>query len=215
MKLPLTNALRKRIHVETALLQDEVMEMVYAIADKPVLHGGTSIWRCYSGNRFSEDLDFYFPVAEGFEGRLREAAAARGLNVIKYKKTQNTIFAKITDGNVEVRLEVGLRRPKEYSIRPYEKADGSMLDIYALSPEALEIEKISAYESRMLVRDIYDIYHLRNMIGDDAHVRKKMESFLVNVRKPSDERTLRTIVYAGPVPTFQQMIDALKGRFSR
>jgi len=191
------------------------MEVVYAIADKPVLHGGTAIWRCYGGNRFSEDLDFYFLAAEDFERRLHEATAARGLKIIKYKKTQNTVFAKITNGSVEVRLEVGLRRPKDYSIRPYEKADGSMLDIYTLSPEALEIEKISAYESRMLVRDIYDIYHLRNMIEDDANVRKKMKSFLAGIQKPSDERTLRTIVYAGLIPTFQQMIDALKGRFSQ
>ncbi|MFH1246948.1 MAG: nucleotidyl transferase AbiEii/AbiGii toxin family protein, partial [Candidatus Micrarchaeota archaeon] len=60
MNFPLANKLKKRLHLETATLQDEVVDLIYSISS-PVLHGGTAIWRCYAGNRFSEDLDFYMP----------------------------------------------------------------------------------------------------------------------------------------------------------
>ena len=61
MKLPLFNRLKKRQHRELALLQDEITDIVYRISDEAVLHGGTAIWRCYGGNRFSEDIDIYIP----------------------------------------------------------------------------------------------------------------------------------------------------------
>lgn len=35
------------------------METLYRIFPGGALHGGTAIWRCYSGNRFSEDVDAY------------------------------------------------------------------------------------------------------------------------------------------------------------
>ena len=54
MKIPLANQLKKRQQVETALLQDEIIGIIYLITEDMVLHGGTAIWRCYSGKRFSE-----------------------------------------------------------------------------------------------------------------------------------------------------------------
>ena len=59
MRIPLANQLKKRQQVETAFLQDEIIRLVYLTTEEMVLHGGTAIWRCYSGKRFSEDLDLY------------------------------------------------------------------------------------------------------------------------------------------------------------
>ena len=67
MRIPLANKLKKRLHSETAFLQDEVIDIVYGLEPNAVLHGGTAIWRCYQGNRFSEDLDFYFIIGENLE----------------------------------------------------------------------------------------------------------------------------------------------------
>ena len=36
-----------------------IVETLYEIFDNAVLHGGTSIWRCYKGNRISEEVDVY------------------------------------------------------------------------------------------------------------------------------------------------------------
>ncbi len=214
MKLPLSKILRKRVHVEIAMLQDEILEIVYSVVDKPVLHGGTAIWRCYGGNRFSEDLDFYFQADENFRARFYQGVGARGLEVTKYKRTMNTIFAKVTNGTVEVRIEVGLRRAKGEVVRQYARTDGSFIDVFTLLPEAIVLEKISAYRSRRLIRDIYDIYHLRNMLEREEMIKKEIASFIADIPKPLDERVLRTVVYSGAAPAFQQIVDALRRRFS-
>ncbi len=52
MKVPLEKRLRKRLHVEIGLLQDELMELLYSISDSLVLHDGTAVWRCYGGIDF-------------------------------------------------------------------------------------------------------------------------------------------------------------------
>ena len=75
MIIPLHKRLRKRAHVELALLQDEVMEILYGIENGLVLHGGTAIWRCYGGNRFSEDLDFYCQNTEALDKNLKTRIA--------------------------------------------------------------------------------------------------------------------------------------------
>ena len=54
-----TFRLRRKLQAAASLrrlLQDEVMQIVYGIDSKAVLHGGTSIWRCYGGKGFPEDL---------------------------------------------------------------------------------------------------------------------------------------------------------------
>ena len=214
MKIPLANRLKKRLHVETALLQDEVMDIVYILEENAVLHGGTAIWRCYEGNRFSEDLDFYFPTVESFENRLSIKLKERNLQLLKYKKTHDIVFSKITDGNIEVRLEINTRPKKmENIVRSYEKTDGSFMDVFTLSPEQLLLEKINAYKSRKLIRDIYDVYHLSKYVKD-SEVKDAIVVFISKIEKPADEETLKTIVYTGAVPSFKKMIETLKSGFS-
>ncbi len=214
MNIPISNRLKKRLHVETAVLQDELLDVVYALEENAVLHGGTTIWRCYGGNRFSEDLDFYFPVTEEFERRLVTKLKERNLQLLKYKKTENVLFAKISDGNVEVRLEVNSVAKNIRAIaKAYEKVDGNYIDIFTLSAEGLILEKISAYQSRKLIRDIYDIYHLTRYVEKDGLVKEQIRKFVSTMAKPLDEENLGVIVYSGAVPSFKQMIEAIRVRF--
>ena len=214
MNIPISNRLKKRLHVETAVLQDELLDVVYALEENAVLHGGTTIWRCYGGNRFSEDLDFYFPVTEEFERRLVTKLKERNLQLLKYKKTENVLFAKISDGNVEVRLEVNSVDKNIRAIaKAYEKVDGNYIDIFTLSAEGLILEKISAYQSRKLIRDIYDIYHLTRYVEKDGLVKEQIRKFVSTMAKPLDEENLGVIVYSGAVPSFKQMIEAIRVRF--
>ncbi|MBI5226975.1 nucleotidyl transferase AbiEii/AbiGii toxin family protein [Candidatus Micrarchaeota archaeon] len=216
MKIPLANKLRRRIHLETAMLQDEVLEIVYSLESNAILHGGTCIWRCYAGNRFSEDLDFYFKITEQFETGLRKKLKERDLLLLKYKKTSNLLFSKISDGNIEVRLEVNLSPKKLVGVvRPYEKIDGSYVDIFTLSPEDLILEKISAYQSRKLIRDIYDIYHLSKYVQKEDQFKSQLLTFLNSIQKPIDEPNLKAIVYTGAIPSFKQILEYLNSRFSK
>lgn len=213
MRIPLSKRLRKQEHREIASLQDEVVEIMFsAFADcKPVLHGGTAVWRCYDGNRFSEDLDFYALEREDFKERLLKEAKALGLSVAKFKQTENVVFAKISDGGVEVRLEINFARVRteEAVVGRFEKTDGSFLDVLILPPEALISEKMLAYENRRFVRDFYDVYHLSGLI--EGQVRG-LKEFLSRAKPPVDEKNLETLVYSGVAPSFKRMTEVLTAR---
>ena len=58
-QIPLALRLRKQVHRNVAVAQDIIVKELYGVFERAVLHGGTAIWRCYGGNRFSEDVDFY------------------------------------------------------------------------------------------------------------------------------------------------------------
>ena len=91
MKIPLQAKLRREIHRKVAYAQDLVVKEVYAVFDKAVLHGGTAIWRCYDGKRFSEDLDFYFPNDKKKIELLFENLKKAGFNDFSFCQTLNTM----------------------------------------------------------------------------------------------------------------------------
>jgi predicted nucleotidyltransferase component of viral defense system len=210
MKIPLAKRLKKKLHIDTALLQDELMDIIYSLKQNAVLHGGTSIWRCYEGNRFSEDLDFYFSVSDEFRNKLAAKLKERDLLLKKYRKTWNVVFSRISDNQREVRLEINFTGQKLTPIiKAYEKTDGSYMDIFTLSVEHLLLEKIHAYKTRKLIRDVYDIHHLIKY-AEVEQVKKPLADFLLNIEKPADELTLKTLVYSGAIPSFKHMVASLK-----
>ena len=213
MRIPLLNLLKKRVQTQIALLQDELVELVYSLDNTLVLHGGTAIWRCYQGNRFSEDLDFYAKNARKLEENFKAKASERGLTLLKFKKTENLIFCKVTDGNVEVRLEINFSARVKPIVARYERADGSFIDVLSLSPEDLLVEKARAYANRKFIRDIYDVYHLTAYATNRDKVRPVVRTLLAAIQPPVDEKNLKTIVYSGAVPTFKQITESLKRRF--
>jgi predicted nucleotidyltransferase component of viral defense system len=213
MRLPLLNRLKKQAHKDMALLQDEIVEIVYEIAPKAVLHGGTAIWRCYAGNRFSEDLDFYLESGEKIGEELKQKATAKGFVVEKFKATKNSVFAKIASENSEIRLEIALRETKKTVARAFERLDGSSIMVFTLSEQELLLEKASAFQNRKLARDIYDVFFLSQFVPEEKETKQKMKEFLKKAERPLDEKNLKAIVFAGAIPSFEQMIEAIKRRF--
>lgn len=212
MKIPIANRLRKRLQVDIASLQDEVVDIIYDLKPNAVLHGGTALWRCYGGNRFSEDLDFYFKVEGNFKDIFSKNLESRGLTLKKYKKTENVIFSKIIGEDVEIRLEVMLKEKKESVVRAYEKADGTNINILTLTEKELLFEKMNAYKNRRLIRDIYDVFHLSSMVELEENEKKEIREFIEEIKNVEDEENLKTLIYSGAVPTFKQMVEGLKRR---
>ena len=210
MKIPLADQLKKRQQVEVSILQDEMIRIVYNITEDSVLHGGTSVWRCYSGKRFSEDLDFYSMSFPDRVDKFRREISAAGLSITKLKDTGNVIFSQINDGRVEVRLEINHKRKVEGIPVKYELAEGSYTEVLSLSPNQIILEKIAAYSDRRFVRDIYDIYHLSSVTDDLSSIRDKLSVFLDQINRPVDEQILRSLVYIGNPPTFERMISELR-----
>lgn len=210
MDIPLGKKLRKRIHADIGTLQDQVVEIIYNIKNDAVFHGGTAIWRCYNGNRFSEDLDFYIKNTDGFAKEFEKKVNSAGLIMNKMKKTDNLIFSKISDGNVEIRAEFNFSAYKNGTIKRYERIDGTFTNVFTLTAEELIVEKIAAYSNRRFIRDIYDIFHLMGFVTDQTKVKKDIAHFLPRIPKPIDEENLKTIVYSGAIPSFKQMTEAIK-----
>ncbi|MEW5954994.1 MAG: nucleotidyl transferase AbiEii/AbiGii toxin family protein [Candidatus Micrarchaeota archaeon] len=210
MKLPLEKRLRKRLHVEVAFLQDAVVEAVYECSENAVLHGGTAVWRCFGGNRFSEDLDFYCSDISKIDECLPRLLERRGLQLRKYKKTANLVFCKVASEGVEVRLEINFARTTPREARSFEKTDGTSIQVFCLPARELFLEKISAYENRRFARDLYDLIQLKAVVENDAQVKARLEKFLAAPPPPVDEATLKATVLAGTIPSFKQMTEQLK-----
>ncbi len=203
--------MKKKSHVEVARLQDELVSLAYALDNTCVLHGGTAIWRCYGAKRFSEDIDLY-ASSPGKWTKTGEAVSRRGLTAIKLKTTDNLLFAKVRDENAEVRLEVNLSQKNKGILADYEKADGSYIQVLALPPEGLFLEKIAAYSDRRFVRDLYDLVHLGPIVNEGAvlHAARK---FAAGIPAPVDEENLKTIVYEGNIPDFEQLCASFERRW--
>ncbi|PIN85296.1 MAG: hypothetical protein COV47_02910 [Candidatus Diapherotrites archaeon CG11_big_fil_rev_8_21_14_0_20_37_9] len=208
MDIPLKNRLRKRSQIELAELQDEAVDILYTVDPKAVFHGGTAIWRCYNGNRFSEDLDFYTPAGKNLEEKLSKESAKRGLILTKFRKTENSIYSRISDTQTEVSLELTTRTKKCIPVF-YKKADGNTQNVLSLTPEELIIEKAKAFSNRKLIRDIYDVYFLLNQ-ANIQKVKTKLSEIMRKSIIPVDEKNLKALLYSGAVPSFKHMESAIK-----
>ena len=218
MKISIANKLKKQLHKDQGYLQDELMNILYDLFPDLILHGGTTIWRCFNGNRFSEDLNFYLSEETIVENKFKLALEKEGLTLVKYKTTDNVIFSKISDNKVEVRVEIRLLKKNDTIfakkvIKEYEKIDGSTITINTLSANDLLLEKANAFVNRKLVRDIYDVYFLSNFIEDSKEYDTKVIKLISQFQEPIDETTFKSIILAGITPTVKQMKDAINKRF--
>lgn len=100
-KIPMNQRLKRRQHIEIARLQDILVESLYRIVPDAVLHGGTSIWRCYSGSRFSEDIDVYLERDIAKINALFREFESAGFTIIKKRVKENSIYSTLAFNEVE------------------------------------------------------------------------------------------------------------------
>lgn len=213
---PLGARLKRRTHRAVGLAQDLLMAETYSAYQDAVFHGGTAIWRCYGGGRFSEDLDLYLPTAKAKEASLlRSSARAKGLVEVKFKETENTVFAKFSFEGAVVSLEGAKRSPGGgVVLRPYEMLDGNRMLVKTLSAESLLAEKAAAYTARRKVRDIYDVLFLVGMLEQPWAARATVRAMLDRYQPPVDEEQLKALVIVGAAPSAEGMVQEL-GRWER
>ena len=208
--VPLALKLKRRIHRDIAGVQDVMVLGTFEVFPAAVLHGGTAIWRYYGGNRFSEDVDFYLPPsAKGRVGVLAEVFGRSGLVTKKVKEASNSAFGTSVAGASAVRLEATFRAADGLAVVRYEMLDGSFAMVRTLTAEALLREKALAYASRREVRDLYDVYFLTHVAQAEGSPREAARRLLESFRPPVDERTLRTVILAGSVPTVADMKEGI------
>lgn len=212
VKIPLEKRLKKSIHKKTAMAQDLLIEALYTHFPQIVIHGGTAIWRCYSGNRFSEDVDVYIfdrLDKEDFNNFLN-TLKDKGFSVKKFKITENSIFSKFELAGIEIRFEATFKNIKNFLVRPFELTDGTFMNVYTLSPEDLMTEKILAYQNRKKIRDLYDIWFLSNLIINIAEIKKYLKYFSNKIEEPKDYHTLKALIIFGAIPRSKDLIEDVR-----
>ena len=209
--LPIAARLKRRLHREVAEAQDLVVMGAFDAFPAAVLHGGTAIWRCYGGNRFSEDVDFYLPAsARGHADRLGDELRRRMLQEQKLEETSGSVFARFGAGATAVRFEATFRTVVDVVVRRYEMVDGSFAAVRTLDVDALVREKAGAYEGRRKARDLYDVFSLIRLTDGDPRSRSAVRSMLGRFSPPVDERSLRSIIITGSVPTVADMREEIE-----
>ncbi len=218
MKIPIIKLLKKREYQELSKFQDMVVTTLYQIDSGLILHGGTAIWRCFSGSRFSSDIDAYISSKtelEGLKTGIRAAAASQEIKVEKVKDTGNLIFLAFSSGNTYLKVEMNYATKHVSTVATrFEKVDGTYTEILTLSPEDLILEKIAAYSDRKFIRDIYDIYILSDYVKNVEKIKKAVLEFTSKIERPTNEKDLASLIYTGPVPSFNSMMEHVQRRFS-
>lgn len=213
VKLPLVKRLRKQAHRDVAAAQDILVNEICSCFERAVIHGGTAIWRCYNGSRFSEDIDIYLP------SRFRESDGIRkfvnnlksgGAVVEKFREKENSIYARFRFGIISVGFESVFEDIPDFIVKPFELSDGTFINVNTLSPEQFISEKASAYLSRKKVRDLYDIYFLLNFAEDRGAVSAVLRNLVQNFKEPVDTEDLKALVIVGAIPRVNDMLEAIR-----
>ncbi len=203
--IPLVLRLKKMAHREIAKAQDIVVAALYEVFNNAVIHGGTSIWRCYQGNRFSEDVDVYIPRDIKKIERLFELFERKGFIVEKKRIKKNSIYSLLRLSDTMVRFEA-LFKAVSGSLKEYETVEGNFLTVYTLAPEELIREKAATYLKRRKVRDLYDVFFLLRHVRDVSRVKNNLRELIAKFKEPQDGKELKVLLYEGLVPDVQKML---------
>ena len=207
--IPLNLRIKREKHKEIAGAQDLIIEELYKIFDKAVLHGGTAIWRCYQGNRFSEDIDVYIPKDISKLNILFKNLENKGFIIKKKKISENSLFSNLHFNRIDVRFEAIFKKI-DGDLKEYETIEGNFITIYTLTSERLIKEKISAYLSRNKIRDLYDVFFLLRYVEDKNEIRNDLRNLIKNFKEPYDEKELKVLILEGLVPETKKMFEYIK-----
>ncbi len=210
-EIPLILRLKKKTHKDVAKAQDVLVETLYGVFSNAVLHGGTAIWRCYDGKRFSEDLDFYIEKNTEKINKFFEEASKKGFSVEKKKIGKNSLYSTLKFEREIVGFEALFKNvAKKKILKEYEKAEGNYLTVYTLTPEELVKEKVEAYLKRRKIRDLYDVFFLMRCVKNVRDVKKELNELIKNFKKPVDREELKVLVTEGIVPGVEDMLNYIK-----
>lgn len=209
MEIPLILRLKKERHKEIARAQDLIIETLYKVFDRVVLHGGTAIWRCYHGNRFSEDIDVYIPKDIKKIEILFSNFEKIGFVIERKKIGENSLYSNLRFNNVIVRFEA-LFKQIHGILKDYETIDGNFATIYTLSSEEIINEKILTYMKRLKIRDLYDIFFLLRYIQDTNKIESNIKIFLKEFKQPIDKEELKVLILFGLIPKTDEMLNYIK-----
>jgi len=212
--MPIESELKTEDQKNLARLGDIIVVALYEVDLDIILHGGTALWRCYGGNRFSSDIDIYVTKSQltKLNHYLTWSLNKRGvkINFPKYSSGRTMI---IFDEVAKAKLEPMDKPAGLQAISmEYEKIDGTRLFVRTLKVDEFIKEKIKAYERRRYIRDLYDLYLLAGTEGFEKGVKSQLAKFIKRIEPPIDESVLQSMIYTGIAPTFNELVEKIGER---
>lgn len=208
-EIPIILRLKKQIQKNLALAQDIIVKELFFVFEDAVLHGGTAIWRCYGGDRFSEDVDAYIPRDEKRLEVFFKNLESKGFRIEKKKISENGMYSSLIFNRIAVRFEAFFKKVKG-SLKEYENCKGNFSTINTLTPEELIREKVQAYQNRLKIKDLYDIFFLLRHVKDKGIIKEELEIFIKNFKKPLDESNLKVILLEPIAPSSEDLLNYIK-----
>jgi len=175
------------------------------------MHGGTAIWRCYQGNRFSEDVDVYINKDIKKLNLFLKELEKKGFQTKKKKVSENSVYFSFEFNRTAIKFDAIFKKIP-WILKEYETVDGNFATIYTLTPEEFLKEKVSAYLSRLRIRDLYDIFFLLRHIKNIVLVKKELEKLIKEYKEPIDEENLKIIILDWLTPNKEKMMEYIKDR---
>ena len=203
--IPLNLKLRNKKDREVAFAQDIIVTELYKFFPEAIIHGGTGIWRCYQGNRFSEDVDVYIKRDEKKIEEFFKSLENKGFKIIKKRLKENSLYSGLEFKSIETKFEATFQNKKPF-FKKYETAESFFINVYTLTSEDLIIEKVETYLSRKKIRDLYDIAFLINHVENKELVKSYLKKLIEKFEKPIDEENLANIIIVGLVPNSNQLL---------
>jgi len=190
----------KRLSVESCekdyLLELVLFSICSEFGDALIFKGGTALYKLYSLNRFSEDLDFTLNKRKfdfekmarkiilslerlGIEGKVKEFSKYRNEVNIRFI-FYGPLYRGSRESMVFVSINISLRErvlgfEKEIFIPSYKEIPS--FDIFVMEPKEILAEKVRAIYSRNKPRDVYDLWFLlkRGEAIDFKLIEKKLK----------------------------------------
>ena len=211
--MPIYEELKTEEQKKIAMLQDIAIDIVDKAVKNYVLHGGTAIWRCYNGNRFSYDLDFYFQE-KNVCSKISKVASSYHFKIDCIGKGK--VYSKLYGYNTHVGIQGSIKKVRGIA-GTFLKYNNSSITVVVLSPTNIFLEKIYAYIDRRESKDLYDLYLLARgdvdgrYIIDKAKIRAELNKFLTSFTKPVDNwEDLELMIIHGRLPTLENIIIFLR-----
>ncbi len=205
--IPINLKLKRKAHKDIAYVQDLIVEELYNYFPQAVIHGGTAIWRCYNGNRFSEDIDVYIEKDRDKIENFFKSLEKKGFQIIKKRIKANSLYSSLRFNDISVQFEALFKKTKNFILKQYENSDGIFINVYTLAPEDLINEKADTYLKRKKIRDLYDLFFLLNYVSDKEKIISSLKKLIKNFSKPEDEENLKAIIIIGVIPSSKDIID--------
>jgi predicted nucleotidyltransferase component of viral defense system len=202
-KFPLKRLLKGKL-LKIAELQDKLIIEMSSKFDI-IVHGGTAIWRIYSGKRFSFDIDVYHANPDEI---LKYFAESKIFKMTRSKLTgSDVLYLRFREDNTLVEINVSpMFKKLPTTDGEFYLVDGDSVVLKTLSPTELLKEKISAFKNRKKARDLYDIFHLLDL-ADTAKIRNEIEGLMPLLKAaPMDFSGLRELILVGKVPDFATIV---------